>query len=206
MVVPHSSWIWDNKFFGWLNQFVSRAPREVARLEASWRNQLRTFVDGAIIRGKHKKNSDVSSKGNSPGNSFHVNKFAVFFLRNRSRFFHTSRFFLLKNQFNTGFQMRYVKESFNLGRTNEKTQGQIQLVKKNHVEGSWFQVYLVSWPNRDNFKQKPTRKIAARTFIQSQYLKELAASWLLRWVEKRLITLRRRLGRVWVGVWMQVAV
>ena len=44
--------------------------------------------------------------------------------------------------------------------------------------------------------QKPTRKIAARTFIQSQYLKlestrcELAC-WLLRWVEKRLKTLSR---------------
>jgi hypothetical protein len=27
--------------------------------------------------------------------------------------------------------------------------------------------------------QKPTRKLAARTYIQSQYLKALAASWLL---------------------------
>ena len=76
-----------NFLVGLINLFLARQEKLLAWKLAAWRNQLRTFVDGAIIRGKHTKNSDVSSKGNSPGNSFHVNKFAVFFLCNRSRFF-----------------------------------------------------------------------------------------------------------------------
>ncbi len=55
------------------------------------------------------------------------------------------------------------------------------------ITGKWtFVDFSVPWDKNVMAKalfhlsQKLTRKLAARTFIQSQYLKALAASWLLR--------------------------